>query len=108
SALILGLLIAIPVGVLSAVKQYSVFDNVATTLAFFGFSIPTFFTGLLLILLFSVKLGWFPMIYRSTLSETGWDYIVAQFKQSIMPIAVLGVFSGATLTRFVRASMLEN
>ncbi len=108
SALILGLLIAIPVGVLSAVKQYSVFDNVATTLAFFGFSIPTFFTGLLLILLFSVNLGWFPMIYRSTLSETGWDYIVAQFKQSIMPIAVLGVFSGATLTRFVRASMLEN
>lgn len=108
SALILGILIAVPIGVLSAVRQYSVFDQVATTLAFFGFSIPTFFTGLLLILLFTVKLGWFPMIYRSTLNESGLDYVVAQLKQSIMPIAVLGIFSGATLTRFVRASMLEN
>lgn len=108
SALILGIAIAIPIGVLSAVKQYSVFDNVATTLAFFGFSIPTFFTGLLLILIFSVNLGWLPSIYRSTLTESGMDLVIAQFKQSVMPIAVLGVFSGATLTRFVRASMLEN
>jgi peptide/nickel transport system permease protein len=108
SALILGIAIAIPIGVLSAVKQYSVFDQVATTLAFFGFSIPTFFTGLLLILLFTVQLGWLPSIYRSTLTETGFDFIWAQFKQSVMPITVLGVFSGATLTRFVRASMLEN
>lgn len=108
SALILGIAIAIPIGVLSAVKQYSVFDQVATTLAFFGFSIPTFFTGLLLILLFTVQLGWLPSIYRSTLTETGFDFAWAQFKQSVMPIAVLGVFSGATLTRFVRASMLEN
>lgn len=108
SALVLGIGIAIPIGVLSAVKQYSVFDQVSTTLAFFGFSIPTFFTGLLLILIFSVNLGWLPSIYRSTLTETGTDYLIAQFKQSIMPILVLGVFSGATLTRFVRASMLEN
>jgi peptide/nickel transport system permease protein len=108
SALILGIAIAIPIGVLSAVKQYSAFDQIATTLAFFGFSIPTFFTGLLLILLFSVQLGWLPSIYRSTLTETGLDWVWVQFKQSVMPIAVLGVFSGATLTRFVRASMLEN
>lgn len=108
TALIIGILIAIPIGVLSAVKQYSVFDQVSTTLAFFGFSIPTFFSGLMLILLFSVYLGWLPSIYRSTLTETGTDYIVAMLKQSIMPIMVLGLFSGATLTRFVRASMLEN
>jgi peptide/nickel transport system permease protein len=108
TALIIGILIAIPIGVLSAVKQYSLFDQVSTTLAFFGFSIPTFFSGLMLILLFSVYLGWLPSIYRSTLTETGTDYIVAMLKQSIMPIMVLGLFSGATLTRFVRASMLEN
>jgi peptide/nickel transport system permease protein len=108
TALLIGVLIAIPIGVLSAVKQYSVFDQVSTTLAFFGFSIPTFFSGLMLILLFSVYLGWLPSIYRSTLTETGTDYLVAQLKQSIMPIMVLGLFSGATLTRFVRASMLEN
>lgn len=108
TALLIGILIALPIGVLSAVKQYSVFDQVATTIAFFGFSIPTFFTGLLLILLFSIQLGWLPFIYRSTLEQGGVDYIVAQLKQSIMPIGVLGIFSGATLTRYVRASMLEN
>jgi peptide/nickel transport system permease protein len=108
TALILGIGIAIPIGVLAAVKQYSIFDQVSTTIAFFGFSIPTFFSGLMLILLFSVNLGWLPSIYRSTLTDTGSDLLIAQFKQSIMPIMVLGLFSGATLTRFVRASMLEN
>lgn len=109
TALLVGILIAIPVGVLSAVKQYSVFDQVATTLTFFGFSIPTFFTGLLFILLFSIKLGWLPFIYRSTLEEDKWslDWFVAMFKQSIMPIMVLGLFQAALLTRYVRASMLE-
>src|SRR5688572_2584121 len=62
---LIGILIAIPVGVISAIKQYSVFDQVATTFAFFGFSIPTFFSGLLLILLFSVQLGWLPFVYDS-------------------------------------------
>lgn len=108
TALILGISLAIPIGVLAAVKQYSAFDQVSTTIAFFGFSIPTFFSGLMLILLFSVNLGWLPSIYRSTLTESGTDLLIAQFKQSIMPIMVLGLFTGATLTRFVRASMLEN
>jgi peptide/nickel transport system permease protein len=101
-AFLLGILIAIPVGVISAIKQYSWFDNVATTFAFLGFSIPTFFSGLLLILLFSVKLGWLPFIYNSDVSGF-WPLV----KQSIMPIIVLGLFTSAQLTRFVRASMLE-
>src|SRR5207248_8305994 len=71
SAFLLSLLIAIPIGVLSAVKQYSIFDNVATTLAFIGFSLPTFCTGLLFILVFTIKLGWLPSIYHSTLQEHG-------------------------------------
>lgn len=110
TAVLLGICVAIPVGVLSAVKQYSIFDQVATTLTFFGFSIPTFFTGLLLILLFSIQLGWLPFIYRSTLEQTPWTFawITAMLKQSIMPIFVLGLFQGAMLTRYVRASMLEN
>jgi peptide/nickel transport system permease protein len=99
---LVGVLIAIPVGVISAIKQYSVFDQVATTFAFFGFSIPTFFSGLLLILLFSVQLSWLPFVYDSTV-----DGFWANFKQSIMPITVLALFSSAQLTRFVRASMLE-
>ncbi len=107
TAYIVGVLIALPVGVISAVRQYSVFDQVATTLAFFGFSMPTFFTGLLFILLFSINLGWFPFIYSSTLQEQGFAWLVAQAKQSVMPIAVLALFEGAILTRFIRASMLD-
>src|SRR5205807_8885768 len=61
------LVIALPIAILSAVKQYSIFDHVATTFAFIGFSVPTFFTGLLLIIVMSVKLGWLPFIYDSTL-----------------------------------------
>jgi peptide/nickel transport system permease protein len=99
---LIGVMIAIPVGVISALRQYSVFDQVATTFAFFGFSIPTFFSGLLLILLFSVKLGWLPFVYDSTVSGI-WPNI----KQSIMPVTVLALFGSAQLTRFVRASMLE-
>ncbi|HEU5424058.1 MAG TPA: ABC transporter permease, partial [Nitrolancea sp.] len=63
SAYLLSVLIAIPIGVLSAIKQYSIMDNVATTIAFMGFSLPTFFTGLLAIMLFTIWLGWLPMIY---------------------------------------------
>jgi peptide/nickel transport system permease protein len=101
TAYLIGVMIAIPVGVLSALKQYSIFDNIATTFAFIGFSIPTFFSGLLLILLFSVQLDWLPFVYDST--ATGWTRIT----QAIMPITVLALLSSAQLTRFVRASMLE-
>ncbi len=107
-AFLVSLLIAIPVGVLSAVKQYSVFDNVATTLAFIGFSLPTFCTGLLFILLFTIRLGWLPSIYRSTLEADGLGGIWERVKQAIMPVMVLALFQAATLMRFVRASMLEN
>src|SRR5680860_586955 len=101
-AYLIGVMIAVPVGVISALKQYSWFDNVATTFAFIGFSIPTFFSGLLLILLFSVKLDWLDFVYNST--ETNFW---VQVNQSIMPITVLALFGSAQLTRYVRASMLE-
>jgi peptide/nickel transport system permease protein len=102
TAFLIGILIAIPVGAISAIKQYSVFDQVATTFAFVGYSIPTFFSGLLLILLFSVHLDWFDFIYNSQVTGF-WPNV----KQSIMPITVLALASAAQLTRFVRASMLE-
>ena len=102
SSFLLGLIIAIPVGMISAIRQYSLFDQFATTFAFLGFSLPTFFTGLLAILIFSVKLDWLPFVYDSQISGF-WP----NFKQSIMPICVLGLAGAAQLTRFVRASMLE-
>src|SRR3954463_8817443 len=58
SAQLLALLIALPVGVLAAMRPYSLFDQISSTLAFIGFSLPTFFTGLLFILIFSVQLDW--------------------------------------------------
>ena len=103
-----ALVIAIPIGILSAVKQYSIFDHIATTFAFIGFSIPTFFTGLLLIIFLSVKLQWLPFIYDSTLQVKDLASFGAQVKQSIMPILVLGLFQTATFVRYTRASMLEN
>jgi peptide/nickel transport system permease protein len=107
-AYVVSLVIAIPIGILSAVKQYSPFDHAATTFAFIGFSVPTFFTGLLLIIFFSVKLQWLPFIYDSTLQVHDLDSLGQQIRQSLMPIAVLALFQTATLVRFTRASLLEN
>ena len=107
SALVLGLVVALPVGVLSATRPYSIFDQIATTFAFIGFSLPTFFTGLLFILLFSIYLDWLPFIYRADIDARGLAWLWASIKQGIMPIAVLGLFQGATLTRFVRSSVLD-
>ena len=107
-AYILGVLMGIPVGMISAIKRYSFFDHAATTLAFMGFSVPTFFTGLLLIIIFGIKLRWFPFIYSSTLQVHDLATLGQQIKQSIMPITVLALFDVATIARYVRAEMLEH
>ncbi|MDJ0734599.1 MAG: ABC transporter permease [Nostocaceae cyanobacterium] len=108
SAYILGSLLAVPLGVVSALKRHSTFDRILTTLVFLGFSLPTFFTGLLLIIIFSVQLKWLPFIYNSTLQVTDWQSFVAQVKQSIMPVSVLAIWQTAMLMRFVRSEVLEN
>ena len=104
---LLALAIALPVGIYSAVRPYSWFDRIASSLAFVGFSLPTFFTGILLILIFSIKLDWLPFVFRADLSTTGWAWWVEMFRQSIMPITVLGLFQGASWTRYVRSAMLD-
>ena len=107
AALVLGVLVALPIGTLSALRPYSIFDQVATTLAFIGFSLPTFFTGLVFILIFSIYLDWLPFIYRADISATGWQWWWEHIRQAAMPVAVLGLFQGATLTRFVRSAVLD-
>ena len=107
SSQLLALLIALPVGVFAATRPYSIFDQLANTFAFVGFSLPTFFTGILFILLFSIKLDWLPFVFRADISETGWRWWWVHFKQSIMPIAVLGLFQGASWTRYVRSAVLD-
>jgi peptide/nickel transport system permease protein len=106
-AYVIGVLIGLPIGVISAVKRYSPIDHSATTFAFIGISVPTFFTGLLLIIIFSVKLHWLPFIYDSNLKIRDLATFVDQMKQSIMPITVLALGNAAVLTRYVRAEMLE-
>ena len=104
---VLAIAVALPIGIYAATRPYSIFDQIANTLAFVGFSLPTFFTGLLLILLFSIHLDWLPFVYRTQLDSTGWQWWWDQFRQSIMPITVLGLFQGAALVRFVRSAVLD-
>jgi peptide/nickel transport system permease protein len=103
AAYLFAVLFAIPIGVISAAKQYSLLDQIATTVAFVGFSLPTFFTGIVFIIIFSVRLHWFPFIYSVEVHAP-----LAWVKQAIMPVAVLALFQGAALMRFVRSSMLDN
>ncbi|HYF54133.1 MAG TPA: ABC transporter permease [Salinarimonas sp.] len=107
SSQLLALAIALPVGIFAATRPYSVFDQIANTLAFIGFSLPTFFTGLLLILIFSIKLDWLPFVYRADIAETGWRWYWEHLRQAIMPILVLGLFQAASYTRYVRSAVLD-
>ncbi|MEO1492364.1 MAG: ABC transporter permease [Pseudomonadota bacterium] len=108
TAYLVAILIAIPIGVISAYKQYSWFDNTGTFVSMIGFSIPPFFSGLVLIVIFSVSLGWFPSIYDTTHRVTGWDSFVVQVNQMFLPVMVLALQITAQLSRFMRSSMLDN
>ena len=104
---VLALLVALPVGIIAAVKPYSWFDRIASTIAFVGFSLPTFFTGLLFILLFSIHLGWLPFVFKADIEATGWAWWWEHLKQSIMPVTVLGLFQAASWMRYVRSAVLD-
>ncbi|MBR1208290.1 MULTISPECIES: ABC transporter permease [unclassified Bradyrhizobium] len=106
SAQLLALLIAIPVGVYAATRPYSLFDQLANTFAFIGFSLPTFFTGILFILVFSVKLDWLPFVYTDV-PGSGIPWLLEMIRQAIMPVMVLALFQAASMTRFVRSAMLD-
>ena len=107
SSQVLALAIALPVGIYAATRPYSVFDQIANTLAFVGFSLPTFFTGLLLILTFSITLDWLPFVYRADIAATGWRWYWEHIRQAIMPVTVLGLFQAASYTRYVRSAVLD-
>ncbi|MDA5558849.1 ABC transporter permease [Shimia sp. MMG029] len=105
---IVGILIALPIGIYSAYKQYSIFDQAGTFITMIGYSIPPFFTGPLVIVIFSVNLGWFPFIYDTTHEVVDWDSFVYQLRQMIMPVMVLALQTTAQISRYMRASMLDN
>ena len=107
TAYIFSILIAFPLGIISAIKRYSLLDQMLTTFAFLGYSLPTFLTGLLLIVIFSVQLNWFPFIYNSNLEITNLSTFIEQIKQSIMPITVLALYQSAVLMRVIRSAILD-
>ena len=107
TAQLLALAVALPVGVYAAMRPYSIFDQLANTFAFIGFSLPTFFTGLVLILVFSIWLDWLPFVYRSDIAATGWRWYWEHVRQALMPIAVLALFQAASMTRYVRSAVLD-
>jgi peptide/nickel transport system permease protein len=105
STLFLSFLIAIPFGILSATKQYSIMDYSATLVIFFGMSLPIFFFGLVVIYIFAVKLGILPTSGMKTLgiSFSIWDRV----KHLILPVSVLTFYQIAPIVRYARSSMLE-
>ena len=105
TALVISLGLALPFGIWSAVKQYSMFDNVSTVLSTAGVSIPAFWFGLIAILLFSVKLGWLPSGGMYTLGPE--KNLVDSLKHLIMPAFILSILQVAGWNRYIRASMLE-
>ena len=107
-AYLFGVLLAIPIGVLSAWRQHSWFDQIGAFVAMVGFSTPTFFTGVVLIVVFSVKLQWFPSVYDTNLKVTDWASFCAQIRQMALPVLVLTLYNTSQISRFVRASMLDN
>jgi peptide/nickel transport system permease protein len=107
SSQILALLVALPVGVYAATRPYSLFDQIASSLALMGFALPTFCTGLLLILIFSITLDWLPFVYRADITASGWRWYWEHLRQAIMPVAVLGLFQGASWSRYIRSAVLD-
>jgi peptide/nickel transport system permease protein len=85
-----------------------VFDQVGTFVSMVGYSVPPFFSGVFVIVIFSVHLGWLPSIYDTTHKVTDWESFVVQLRQMIMPVMVLALQITAQISRFIRASMLDN
>ena len=107
-AYVVGVLIALPIGIISAYRQYSVFDQAGTLVSMIGYSVPPFFSGVLVIVIFSVQLGWLPSIYDTTHRVTDWDSFIVQLQQMVMPVMVLALQTTAQISRFMRASTLDN
>jgi peptide/nickel transport system permease protein len=103
ASILVALLIAVPLGTISALRPRSIVDRIATVLSQFGISVPDFWMGIVLILIFAGTLGWLPSGGYVPLAEDpgGWA------QRLLMPAVVTGVVSGSVITRFVRSSMLE-
>ena len=103
SSIVLAIIIGIPIGIISAVKQYTMFDYVSMILALVGVSMPIFWLGLMLVLVFSVNLGWLPSIGMGSMEKGLWDVV----SHMVLPVICLATIPTATFARITRSSMLE-
>lgn len=103
TSILIAILIGIPVGIISATKQYSIFDYMSMILALVGVSMPIFWLGLMMVLVFSVNLAWLPSIGMGSLDKGMWDVI----SHLILPSVCLATIPAATFARITRSSMLE-
>jgi peptide/nickel transport system permease protein len=108
-SLIFALLIAIPIGTISALKQYSLVDNTITAFAFFGISMPNFWLGLILIFTFAVTFDFFPVSGMNNVppSKDFWDWHLDRLHHLVLPVIVLATGSIAGFTRYMRSQVLE-
>ena len=104
TSLILALLIAIPAGIVAALYPRGLTDNTINLLAFAGFSVPSFWLGLILIIVFAVQLGWLPAGGTAPVGSTD---LADRLRYLILPVATLTLLAAGTFVRFVRAAMLE-
>ena len=108
SGLLLAALVAIPVGIYAALRQYSLADYAVSILSFVGFSVPLFWMGLGLIYIFSVKLRWLPAGGLASASgATGMKGAVDLLLHLVMPMLVIAMYNMAALMRYMRSAMLE-
>jgi peptide/nickel transport system permease protein len=109
TSLILSIVLGIPLGVLSALRQYSLFDYVSTAFVFFAVSVPAFFAAMGAIYIFSVQLRWFPSGGYSTPGATFGPVVgvLDRLRYLILPAVVLGLRSTASIMRYTRSSMLD-
>ncbi len=109
-SLIIIIAIAVPIGVLSAVHQDSIFDKVTGVLVFIGFAVPTFWLALLLMIFFGIHLGWLPISGLRSLNYeylTPWAQFVDLVKHLVLPVFISAFGGLAGLSRYMRANMLE-
>ena len=101
---LIALLIALPAGVLAALKRNTAFDYAASVVAFVGVSMPSFWFGIILVLIFAVRLGWLPSLGYAEIGDDGvWEWL----KHLLLPSIAIGAGYAAILMRFVRSGLLE-
>ncbi|HYT54979.1 MAG TPA: ABC transporter permease [Verrucomicrobiae bacterium] len=109
TAVVIGKVVAILLGIFSAVRQYSIGDYILTAITFISYSVPAFWLGLMLIIVFSVKLGWLPTsgMVSTDLASGSWEAMVDWIKHLILPVSVLAISEIIQVQRFMRSSLLE-